>query len=499
MPAAPSVAIIGAGFGGVATAVQARRAGIEDIVILDRAQRVGGVWEANTYPGAACDVPSHLYSLSFAPNPRWSRRFSPQPEIRAYLEGVVRDFGIEPLLRLGQDVVSAAWDEQAGRWHLEVEGGPDVECDVLIPACGQLTRPSVPDLPGMDGFAGDAFHSAWWDHDVDLRGRRVAVVGTGASAIQFVPEIAPLARSVSVFQRSAPWTLPKFDTAYRGVAQRLYERSPRVQGALRSAWRGSLESLAPVFTGRPPLRARASSAVTTALSDLQRRIQFRGDPALRAATRPDYPLGCKRILITSDWYRALARPDVDLVTSPIGEVRADGIVTADGRLHEADVVIFGTGFTATQFLAPMEVTGRDGASLRDAWAAGAEAYFGMTVPRFPNMFVIYGPNTGHGTGSAIDMLEAQAGYVAQALGLLTSGAAERLEVRQEIHDGFQSELAERLQATVWTSGCGSWYVNDAGRVTANWPGMPGEYVRRTARLDLADFRTRPALAPAATA
>ena len=197
-----------------------------------------------------------------------------------------------------------------------------------------------------------------------------------------------------MFQRSAPWTLPKFDTAYRGVAQRLYERSPRVQGALRSAWRGSLESLAPVFTGRPPLRARASSALATALSDLQRRVQFRGDPALRAATRPDYPLGCKRILITSDWYRALARPDVELVTSPIGEVRADGIVTADGRLHEADVVIFGTGFTATQFLAPMEVTGRDGASLRDTWAAGAEAYFGMTVPRFPNMFVIYGPEHG---------------------------------------------------------------------------------------------------------
>ena len=499
MPAAPSVAIIGAGFGGVATAVQARRAGIENIVILDRAARVGGVWEANTYPGAACDVPSHLYSLSFAPNPRWTRRFSPQPEIRAYLEGVVRDFGLEPLLRLGQDVVAATWDEQAGRWQLEVEGGPDVECDVLIPACGQLTRPSVPDLPGIDAFAGDAFHSAWWDHDVDLRGRRVAVVGTGASAIQFVPEIAPLARSVSVFQRSAPWTLPKFDTAYRGVAQRLYERSPRIQGALRSAWREPLESLAPVLPGPPPLRARASSALTTALSDLQRRVQFRGDPALRAATRPDYPLGCKRVLITTDWYRALGRPDVELVTSPIDEVRADGILSADGRLHEADVVIFGTGFTATQFLAPMEVTGRDGASLRATWADGAEAYFGMTVPRFPNMFVIYGPNTGHGTGSAIDMLEAQAGYVAQALALLRSGAADRLEVREEVHDGFQRELAERLQSTVWTSGCGSWYVNDAGRVTANWPGMPGEYLRRTARLDVADFRTSAATAAAAPA
>jgi len=498
MSPAPSVVIIGAGFGGIATAVQARRAGIEDIVILDRAPRVGGVWEANTYPGAACDVPSHLYSLSFAPNPAWSRRFSPQPEIREYLEGVVRDFGLEPLLRLGQDVVSATWDEETGRWRIEVEGGPDLEADVLIPSCGQLTRPSVPDLPGMETFAGDAFHSAWWDHDLDLRGRRVAVIGTGASAIQFVPEIAPIAQSVSVFQRSAPWILPKFDTAYRGVAQRLYERSPGIQRALRSAWRGSLESLAPVFTGTPPLRSRVSSRVTTAISDLQRRIQFRGDPALRAATRPDYPIGCKRILITSDWYRALARPDVDLVTSPISELRPGGVVTSDGRLHEADVVIFGTGFTATEFLAPMEVTGRDGASLRSAWADGAEAYFGMTVPRFPNMFVIYGPNTGHGTGSAIDMLEAQAGYVAQALRLLAGGAAERLEVRQDVYDAFQHELTERLASTVWTSGCGSWYVNDAGRVTANWPGMPGEYVQRTARLDLADYRTRVAPAPATT-
>ena len=273
MSAAPSVAIIGAGFGGVATAVQARRAGIEDIVILDRAPRVGGVWEANTYPGAACDVPSHLYSLSFAPNPRWSRRFSPQPEIRDYLEGVVRDFGLEPLLRLGQDVVSATWDEQAGRWHLEVEGGPDVECDVLIPACGQLTRPSVPDLPGMDSFAGDAFHSAWWDHDVDLRGRRVAVVGTGASAIQFVPEIAPLAGSVSVFQRSAPWTLPKFDTA-------LPRRRPAPLRALAARPGGAALRLARVARvararlHRPPAAARAC-------------VEHAGDRAVRPpAPRP---------------------------------------------------------------------------------------------------------------------------------------------------------------------------------------------------------------------
>ena len=497
MKSGPSIAIIGAGFGGLAAAVQARRAGIEDIVILDRAERVGGVWEANTYPGAACDVPSHLYSLSFAPNPRWSRRFSPQGEIRDYLEQVARDFGLEPHLRLGQDVTRATWDDDAGRWHLEVEGGPDVEADVLVPACGQLTRPSVPDLPGMESFTGDAFHSAWWDHDLDLRGRRVAVVGTGASAIQFVPAIVDEVEHVTVFQRSAPWTLPKFDTGYRGLAQRLYERSPGAQRAARTAWRETLESLAPLFTGSPPVVARASAAVVTGLSELQRRVQLRDRPDLQAAARPDYAVGCKRVLITSDWFRALRRPNADLVTAPIAQVRPDGIETTDGRVHEADVIIFGTGFTATDFLAPMEVVGRDGTSLRATWAGGAQAYYGLTVPRFPNMFVIYGPNTGHGTGSAIDMLEAQARYLGQALDVLARGGAERFEVRQEVFDAFQEELDARMRSTVWASGCGSWYVNDAGRVTATWPGPPAEYLARTDVLDVSDFQTRRVAEPVA--
>ena len=496
MSRTPSVAIIGAGFGGLAAAVEARRAGIEDIVILDRAERVGGVWEANTYPGAACDVPSHFYSLSFAPNPGWSRRFSPQGEIRDYLEDVARDFGLEPLLRLGQDVTRATWDDDAGRWHLEVEGGPDVEADVLVPACGQLTRPSIPDLPGMGDFRGDAFHSAWWDHDLDLRGRRVAVVGTGASAIQFVPAIADEVDHLTVFQRSAPWTLPKPDTAYRGVARRLYERAPRLQEAVRAGWRSGMETLAPLFTGRPPAVARATAAVMTGLSDLQRRVQLAHDPALRAATRPDYPIGCKRVLVTNDWLPTLARPDVELVTSSITRVVPEGIETADGRVHEADVIIFGTGFTATDFLAPLEVIGRDGTSLRATWSGGAQAYYGLTVPKFPNMFVIYGPNTGHGTGSAIDMLEAQAEYTAQALDVLARGGADRLEVRPEVHDAFQAELAERMSSTVWASGCGSWYVNDQGRVTATWPGPPGEYLRRTAVLDVSDYETRVVAEPA---
>ena len=365
MSTGPSVAIIGAGFGGLAAAVEARRAGIEDIVILDRAERVGGVWEANTYPGAACDVPSHLYSLSFAPNPRWSRRFSPQGEIREYLEQVARDFGLEPLLRLGQDVTRATWDEDAGRWHLEVEGGPDVEADVLVPACGQLTRPSVPDLPGMGDFEGDAFHSAWWDHDLDLRGRRVAVVGTGASAIQFVPAIADEVEHLTVFQRSAPWTLPKPDVAYRGGAQRLYERAPGVQRAVRSAWRTFAETLAPMFTGRPPLVARASAVVLTAMSDLQRRVQL----ARPAGPAGRHAPGLRDRLQADPHHDGLVPRPAPSRRGPRDDADRAGAARRASRPPTAACtrptsIIFGTGFTATDFLAPMEVVGREGTSLR---------------------------------------------------------------------------------------------------------------------------------------
>jgi cation diffusion facilitator CzcD-associated flavoprotein CzcO len=484
-----SVAIVGAGFGGIATAVRLKRQGQHDIVILERGDRVGGVWRANTYPGIACDVPSHLYSLSFAPNPRWTRRFSPGDEIQAYLAGVADRFGVTPHIRFGADVESAAFDERSGRWRLTVANGEDVEAEVLVTACGQLTRAAIPAVPGLERFRGPMFHSAHWDPGFDPAGKRVAVIGTGASAIQFVPQIAPAVARMTIFQRSAPWVLGKMDREYPERVRRLHARLPLLPRLWRRGWWLWFESLVPIFT-RPHARAtRLLKALYVAQSHAMRFIQLRGDMKLFRATTPDYPVGCKRILITSDWFPTLRRENVELVTGPIAEVTEDAVVDSGGRAHEADAIIFGTGFTATQFLAPMEVIGRGGRGLaRDAWARGAEAYLGIAVPDFPNMFLLYGPNTNHGTGSAVELLEAQASYVVQAVGALASGRAARLEVRREVHDAFVREMDERLAGSVWV-GCSSWYVTDEGRVTNNWPGSQTEYKRRTRRIDLGDYLT----------
>ena len=492
-----SVAIVGAGFGGVAAAVKLKQQGQHDIVILERGDRIGGVWRANTYPGIACDVPSHLYSLSFAPNPDWSKRFSPGSEIRAYLEGVADRFGITPLIRFNADVERATFDEEAGRWRLSVANGEDIEAEILITACGQLTRAAIPGVPGLDRFKGPMFHSAHWDRDFDPAGKRVAVIGTGASAIQFVPEIAPAVEQMTIFQRSAPWVLGKTDREYPERVKRLHRRFPILPRMWRRGWWLWFESLVPVFT-RPESRAgRTSRALYKALSNTNRFVQLRGSRKLWKATTPDYPVGCKRILITSDWFPALRRENVELVTHGVTEVTEDGVKGSDGRTHPADAIVFGTGFRATEFLAPMEVFGRDGVSLADdAWARGAEAYFGITVPGFPNMFLLYGPNTNHGTGSAVEMLEMEARYAVEAIGLIASGRADRLEVKQEAHDAFVREMDERLAGSVWV-GCASWYVTPEGRVTNNWPGSQTEYKRRTRTVALSDYLTH-APAPART-
>ncbi|MBU3749509.1 MAG: NAD(P)/FAD-dependent oxidoreductase [Mycobacterium sp.] len=485
-----SMAVVGAGFGGIAAAVRAREAGVRNLVIIEREARVGGVWEANSYPGLACDVPSNLYSFSFAPNPRWSRRFAPQAEIRAYLERVARDQGLESHLRLGTEVRTATWDDAAGRWRLDLAGGEVVEAELLVTACGQLARPRIPDVPGLADFPGPAFHSSDWNHDLDLTGLRVAVLGTGASAIQFVPAIAGRTRALTIFQRSAPWTLPKTDVAYSARTQRIFERFPWLQRASRSAWRTCFELLAPLFTGRPPRAADRARRLFAHLSNLQRDMALRGDRDLRNRVQPDYEMGCKRVLLTSDWLPTLRRPNVELVTDGVARVTGEGIVDTRGRTHPADAIIFGTGYAATDLLAPMEVLGRGGERLHDRWRDGAEAYLGLSVPGFPNLFMVYGPNTGHGTGSAIDMLEAQAEHIADAVRLLADGRAEQLEVRREVFDAFRREIAERMADTVWASGCGSWYRNDAGRVTITWPGQPAEYQRRARRLSAADYELR---------
>lgn len=492
-----SMAIVGAGFGGIAAAVRAREAGVADLVILEREMRVGGVWQANSYPGLACDVPSNLYSLSFAPNPHWSRRFAPGEEIRSYLERVARDHGLQPHLRLGTEVRTAAWDDETGRWRLHLAGGEVVEAELLIVACGQLARPQIPDVPGLTDFAGPAFHSSHWDHDLDLTGLRVAVLGTGASAIQFVPAIARHTAALTVFQRSAPWTLPKTDVVYSARTQQRFERYPWIQRASRAVWRAAFELLAPVFTGRPPGVADRLRRLCAHVSDFQRSRQFRDERDLRARVQPDYEMGCKRVLLTSEWLPTLKRPNVELVTDAVERVTAEGVVDARGRTHPADVIIFGTGYAATDLLAPMEVLGRGGERLHDRWRDGAEAYLGLSVPGFPNLFMVYGPNTGHGTGSAIDMLEAQADHIADAVRMLSDGRAEQLEVRRDVFDAFRREISSRMADTVWSSGCGSWYRNDAGRVTITWPGQPAEYQRRAHRLSASDYELRaPAVAQA---
>ncbi|TQM35267.1 alpha/beta hydrolase fold domain-containing protein [Pseudonocardia cypriaca] len=471
----PRVAVVGAGFGGIGLGMALRAAGWTDpgeLTILDRAEGVGGVWRANTYPGAACDVPSHLYSFAGEPGTEWSRRFAPQPDILRYLERLTRERGLTEHLRLRTEVTEARWDEARSVWRLSLAGGESLETDVLVPACGQLSRPVRPAIPGLDRFTGPVFHSAEWDHGVDLEGKRVAVIGTGASAIQFVPAIVDRVAALTVFQRSAPHVIPKPDRAYGG-------RRRGSRAAARAVWTAFFEmgalGLTSVRAAAMPLRI-ASAAL--------RRSQV-PDPTLRARITPDHPIGCKRILISSDYYPALRRPHVDVVTDRITEVTATGVRTADGTEHPADVVILGTGFAATEFLAPMKVFGAGGQELSERWRDGASAHLGIAVPGFPNLFLLYGPNTNLGSGSIVHMLECQIGYVRQALELLRSGV-RTLTVRPEVATRHDAEIQQRLARTVWT-GCRNWYRTAGGRVVNNWPGTMREYAKRTRRFEVAEY------------
>lgn len=485
---APRVVVIGAGFGGIAAAALLLRSGVTDVTVLEKADALGGVWRDNTYPGCACDIPAPLYSYSFAQKPDWTSWYPGHEEIRQYLEGCVDGFGLRPRLRLRHEAVRADWDAAAGVWRVEVrlpDGTTSVlEADVLVPSVGQLSRPHQVHLPGEDTFPGPVFHTARWPEGLDLRGKQVAVVGTGASAIQVVPAIAGTARHVTVFQRSAPWTLPKPSRRYHPVSRRVYRRFPALMRLPRAFFWSLTVLQGRAVTGRPVARR-----VVRWISEQQRRRQV-PDPALRARVTPDYPMGCKRVLFTNDWYPALARPDVSLVTSSITRLTADGVQTADGALHAADVVVVGTGFEATDLLVPLEIVGRDGAVLHEVWKDGAHAHLGMTVPGFPNLLVMYGPNTNTGNTSVVYFLEAQARYLVQFVRLLTRRRAlaptAGLEVRADVEAAYDDELQRRLARSVWVS-CTNWYRGENGRVVTNWPGLAAEYHRRTATLDPTDF------------
>jgi cation diffusion facilitator CzcD-associated flavoprotein CzcO/acetyl esterase/lipase len=478
----PRVAVVGAGFGGIGLGTALRAAGWvdpDDLVILDKAAGVGGVWRANTYPGAACDIPSHLYSFAAEPGHEWSRRFAPRADILRYLERLTEEHGLTPHLRLRTEVTEARWDDAEAVWRLSLTGGETLEAEILVPACGQHSGPVIPAIPGLERFAGAAFHSAEWAHDVDLTGRRVAVVGTGASAAQIVPAIVDRVAALTVFQRSAPYVLPKPDRPYDTRHQALLRTVPAWGGLARLGWRAFLATMNLGLTTVPAARLPFLLVFRRMLREQV------PDPALRERLTPDYALGCKRIVFASDYYPALTRSHVDIVTEAVTGATATGLVTADGREHPADVVVFGTGFAATDFLAPMKVFGRDGNELSEQWREGANAHLGITVPDFPNMFLLYGPNTNVGSGSIVEMLESQIRYVMQAVRLL-AGGVRTLTVGAAVAEQFDAEMQRRLARTVWT-GCRSWYRTASGRIVNNWPGSVREYRLRTGRFMASEY------------
>jgi cation diffusion facilitator CzcD-associated flavoprotein CzcO len=470
----PSIAVVGGGFGGVGAAAMLRREGYEDVTVFEKSDGIGGVWHANTYPGAACDIPSHLYEFSFAPN-SWSRRYAPQAEIRAYIEGVARRFRVLERVRTGTEVKSAAWDEGRGCWTLETSGGPH-EADFLVTACGQLSVPKVPPIEGLESFEGPAFHTAEWRHDVDLAGKRVAVVGSGCSAIQVVPAIQPEVAHLDVYQRSPGWTFPKGDYEYSPWLRTLFRRFPALHRLDRASIYAFNEFGAAAMTSRrrllPVLRAIAKRQIDSAITD----------PELRRKVTPSDEIGCKRIMLTDEWYPALAEPNVELVDAGVEAVTASGVRDATGVERAADAIVLATGFASHDFVAPMEIAGQGGRTLAEEWCEVARAYLGLSVPGFPNMFLLYGPNTNGGTGSVVNTLECGIGHVLAALGEMERAEASRIEVRREVADRFDGELRAALAKTVWHSGCTNWYVDENGNDPSNWPWTWSAYRRRTERL-----------------
>ncbi|MEU9083162.1 NAD(P)/FAD-dependent oxidoreductase [Streptomyces sp. NPDC048357] len=481
------VAVIGSGFGGLGAAVRLRREGITDFVVLERADSVGGTWRDNSYPGCACDVPSHLYSFSFAPNPDWPRTFSGQPAIRSYLEHVADTFGLRPHIRLDSEVQMMRWDADELHWEIETSSG-HLTADVVVSATGPLSDPKMPEVPGLAEFPGKVFHSARWDHDYDLRGKRVAMIGTGASAIQIVPAIAPEVERLTLFQRTPPWVMPRTDRAITAVERWLHRQLPFTRAARRGLLWGLRELQVSAFTKRPNQLGLIESL---AKANMARSIK---DPALRAKLTPSYRIGCKRILLSSEYYPALARPDVDLVASGLKEIRGSVLVAADGTETEVDAIIFGTGFHVTDMPIADRVVGADGQTLADAWKDGMQALRGATAAGFPNWMTIIGPNTGLGNSSMILMIESQLNYMADYLRQLallrgsSLGGKVALGARPSAVNQWNRQVQARMERTVWnTGGCTSWYLDAQGRNTTVWPGTTGEFRRETRSVDLAEY------------
>ena len=474
------VAIVGTGFSGLGMAIKLKQQGDDDFVLLERAGEIGGTWRDNTYPGCRCDVPSHLYSFSFAQNPNWSSTFSPQPEILDYLKDCAERFGIGPHIRFDTEVERARWDDDEQRWEIDTSTG-ELTADVLIAAQGPLSDPSLPAVPGLDSFEGTAFHSAQWDHDHDLTGERVAVIGTGASAIQFVPEIQPQVEQLHVFQRSAPWVIPHRNRPMKRWERALYRVFPPAQLAMRAGIYWARESFVLQF------RHRWIGKLLERIPIAHMKKSIR-DPELRRKLTPDYSIGCKRILPANEWYPALAQPNVEVVASGLAEVRPHSVVAEDGTEREVDTIIFGTGFHVTDVPIANRIEGRTGETLSEVWRGSMQAYKGTTVAGFPNLFFLVGPNTGLGHTSIVFMIESQIEYVLGALGTMQRRGAPTLEVKREAQAAYNAEIDEMTEGTVWVSGgCQSYYLDRNGHNSALWPTYTWPFRRRLREFDAAAY------------
>lgn len=477
-----SVVIIGSGFAGLGTAIRLKKAGIHDFVLLEKDDDLGGTWRDNTYPGCACDVPSVMYSFSFEQNPEWSRTFAGQQEIRDYLEWCADIYGVREHIRYGAKFTGAEWDDDTRRWSVHLADGRVFIGKAVVSGLGVLHIPSYPNLPGLERFQGEAFHSADWNHDYDLAGKRVAVIGTGASAIQFVPQIAKEVDQLHLFQRTPPWIQPKPDHPVPRRVRKVFRRVPLVQKLTRVAvyWVLELRSIA-------VLRNRFLQRIAQWATKRYIRKQVR-DPEVRKAVTPDYSMGCKRILLSNDFYPSLNRSNVALHTGGVREVTENAVIDAAGRVHEVDAVIFGTGFHVTDAFDELAVTGRGGRKLQDAWADGMEAYLGMTVSGFPNLFFLLGPNTGLGHNSVVFMIESQLNHVIQCLKPIVSGEVDLFDVRRSVQDEFNEKVQQNLADAVWSSGgCQSWYLDENGVNRTLWPGFSWTYWAWTRKLDRSDY------------
>lgn len=478
------IAIIGTGFSGIAAAERFRRRGRSDFLLFEQANDVGGTWRENTYPGIACDVPSNLYSLSFALNPDWSRSYSPGGEIWNYLRGVAKRFGILPFIRFNHPVTDARWDDAAQIWRLRTPHG-EYTADVVIGALGPLSVPMIPELPGIEKFKGKTFHSQQWDHEYDLTGKRVAVVGTGASALQFIPQIQPQVAELHVYQRTPAWVVPRSERPITAIERLIYRHVPFSQKIVRGGIYAMLELRAIGFIKQ---RRIMKAIEKVARLHIARQVK---DSELRRKVTPEYTIGCKRILLGNNYYPALARPNVEVITEGVTEVREHSVVSADGTERTVDTIIWGTGFYVTHNPAWDNLIGRDRRSLSETWSGGMEAYLGTQVPNFPNMFLVMGPNSGLGHTSMVYMIESNIDYIERAMRFLDASDAASVEIRQDEVDAFCEEIQRKMEGTVWTSGgCASWYLDERGRNTTLWPGFTFQYRQRCRDFDPARLTVR---------